>query len=193
MAAMLLLILGIKRRASHIQGECFTMDLYPQPHWRLLMLAQLPSLSTSFIPEPDMNGYVDFSPSPTSPTKEPGAPQPTQAVLQEDVDMSSGSSGNENCSTGRDSQGSDCDDNGKELRMLVESSNTHPRWVSLRPGPHTQDTGGFLHSLLPVFKQQVTRTCRMAALLNPVDDIYWTLSSQIMIPHHLPIFVSDAT
>lgn len=73
-----------------------------------------------------MNGYVDFSPSPTSPTKEPGAPQPTQAVLQEDVDMSSGSSGNENCSTGRDSQGSDCDDNGKELRMLVESSNTHP-------------------------------------------------------------------
>ncbi|XP_031224291.1 period circadian protein homolog 2 [Mastomys coucha] len=72
-----------------------------------------------------MNGYVDFSPSPTSPTKEPGASQPTQAVLQEDVDMSSGSSGNENCSTGRDSQGSDCDDNGKELRMLVESSNTH--------------------------------------------------------------------
>ncbi|XP_028611215.1 period circadian protein homolog 2 [Grammomys surdaster] len=72
-----------------------------------------------------MNGYVDFSPSPTSPTKEPGEPQPTQAVLQEDVDMSSGSSGNENCSTGRDSQGSDCDDSGKELRMLVESSNTH--------------------------------------------------------------------
>lgn len=78
------------------------------------------------IPEPDMNGYVDFSPSPTSPTQEPGEPQPTQAVLQEDVDMSSGSSGNENCSTGRDSQGSDCDDSGKELRMLVESSNTHP-------------------------------------------------------------------
>uniref|UniRef100_A0A8I5Y7B9 Period circadian protein homolog 2 n=1 Tax=Rattus norvegicus TaxID=10116 RepID=A0A8I5Y7B9_RAT len=73
-----------------------------------------------------MNGYVDFSPSPTSPTQEPGEPQPTQAVLQEDVDMSSGSSGNENCSTGRDSQGSDCDDSGKELRMLVESSNTHP-------------------------------------------------------------------
>lgn len=74
-----------------------------------------------------MNGYVDFSPSPTSPTKEPGEPQPTPAVLQEDVDMSSGSSGNENCSTGRDSQGSDCDDSGKELRMLVESSNTHSR------------------------------------------------------------------
>lgn len=73
-----------------------------------------------------MNGYVDFSPSPTSPTQQPGEPQPTQAVLQEDVDMSSGSSGNENCSTGRDSQGSDCDDSGKELRMLVESSNTHP-------------------------------------------------------------------
>lgn len=77
-----------------------------------------------------MNGYVDFSPGPTSPTKEPEESQHTQAVLQEDVDMSSGSSGNEtneNCSTGRDSQGSDCDDNGKELRMLVDSSNTHPR------------------------------------------------------------------
>ncbi|KAL1770646.1 period circadian protein-like 2 [Sigmodon hispidus] len=76
-----------------------------------------------------MNGYVDFSPNPTSPTKEPGESQPGQAALQEDVDMSSGSSGNEtneNCSTGRDSQGSDCDDNGKELRMLVEPSNAHP-------------------------------------------------------------------
>ncbi|KAL6050105.1 hypothetical protein STEG23_036848 [Scotinomys teguina] len=76
-----------------------------------------------------MNGYVDYSRSPTSPSKEPGEPQPSKAALQEDVDMSSGSSGNEtneNCSTGRDSQGSDCDDNGKELRMLVEPSNTHP-------------------------------------------------------------------
>lgn len=84
----------------------------------------------SFIPEPDMNGYVNFSPSPTSPTKEPGEPQPSQVALQEDVDMSSGSSGNEtneNRSTGRDSQGSDCDDNGKELRMLMEPSSTHPR------------------------------------------------------------------
>nr|XP_048297829.1 period circadian protein homolog 2 isoform X1 [Myodes glareolus]XP_048297830.1 period circadian protein homolog 2 isoform X1 [Myodes glareolus] len=76
-----------------------------------------------------MNGYVNFSPGPTSPTKEPGEPQPSQVALQEDVDMSSGSSGNEaneNCSTGRDSQGSDCDDNGKELRMLMEPSSTHP-------------------------------------------------------------------
>uniref|UniRef100_A0A8C5JXJ1 Period circadian protein homolog 2 n=1 Tax=Jaculus jaculus TaxID=51337 RepID=A0A8C5JXJ1_JACJA len=72
-----------------------------------------------------MNGYADFAPSPTT---EPVEPQPSQASLQEDVDMSSGSSGNEtneNCSTGRDSQGSDCDDNGKELRMLVEPSDAH--------------------------------------------------------------------
>ncbi|XP_029419110.1 period circadian protein homolog 2 [Nannospalax galili] len=72
-----------------------------------------------------MNGYSNFSPSPGSPTKESVEPQPSQAVLQEDVDMSSGSSGHENCSMGRDSQGSDCDDNGKELRMLVEPSDTH--------------------------------------------------------------------
>ncbi|XP_017651954.1 period circadian protein homolog 2-like, partial [Nannospalax galili] len=78
-----------------------------------------------FTPEPDMNGYSNFSPSPGSPTKESVEPQPSQAVLQEDVDMSSGSSGHENCSMGRDSQGSDCDDNGKELRMLVEPSDTH--------------------------------------------------------------------
>uniref|UniRef100_A0A2R9CFH4 Period circadian protein homolog 2 n=1 Tax=Pan paniscus TaxID=9597 RepID=A0A2R9CFH4_PANPA len=70
-----------------------------------------------------MNGYAEFPPSPSNPTKEPVEPQPSQVPLQEDVDMSSGSSGhetNENCSTGRDSQGSDCDDSGKELGMLVE-------------------------------------------------------------------------
>ncbi|XP_054426920.1 period circadian protein homolog 2 [Pteronotus mesoamericanus] len=68
-----------------------------------------------------MNGFAGFAPGPSSPSKEPTAPG---APPQEDVDMSSGSSGNEaaheNCSTGRDSQGSDCDDSSKELRMLVE-------------------------------------------------------------------------
>uniref|UniRef100_A0A8C2UWA7 Period circadian protein homolog 2 n=2 Tax=Chinchilla lanigera TaxID=34839 RepID=A0A8C2UWA7_CHILA len=70
-----------------------------------------------------MNGYVEFPPNPSNPTKEPLEPRPGQALLQEDVDMSSGSSGNEapeNCSTGQDSQGSDCDDHGKELGMIVE-------------------------------------------------------------------------
>lgn len=120
------LILGIKLRASHLLGESL-LGIYIPSLTGALNVCPPSSPSTSLIPEPDMNGYVDFSPSPTSPTQEPGEPQPTQAVLQEDVDMSSGSSGNENCSTGRDSQGSDCDDSGKELRMLVESSNTHPR------------------------------------------------------------------
>ncbi|KAM6152756.1 period circadian protein homolog 2 [Erethizon dorsatum] len=72
-----------------------------------------------------MNGYVEFSPSPNNPTKEPMEPRPGQALLQEDVDMSSGSSRNEapeNCSTGQDSQGSDCDDHEKELGMIVEPS-----------------------------------------------------------------------
>ncbi|XP_011898333.1 PREDICTED: period circadian protein homolog 2 isoform X2 [Cercocebus atys] len=75
-----------------------------------------------------MNGYAEFPPSPSNLTKEPMEPQPSQVPLQEDVDMSSGSSGhetNENCSTGRDSQGSDCDDSGKELGMLVEPPDAH--------------------------------------------------------------------
>ncbi|XP_006152001.1 period circadian protein homolog 2 isoform X1 [Tupaia chinensis] len=68
-----------------------------------------------------MNGYVELPPGPSSPTKELAEPTPGQAPLQEDVDMSSGSSGNEN-SMGQDSQGSDCDDSRKELGMLVEPS-----------------------------------------------------------------------
>uniref|UniRef100_A0A250Y7J5 Period circadian protein homolog 2 n=1 Tax=Castor canadensis TaxID=51338 RepID=A0A250Y7J5_CASCN len=75
-----------------------------------------------------MNGYADFPPSPSSPTKEPEEPQPNRAALQEDVDMSSGSSGNEtsgNRSTGQGSQSSDCEDSGKELGMLVEPLDTH--------------------------------------------------------------------
>nr|XP_012328903.1 period circadian protein homolog 2 isoform X1 [Aotus nancymaae] len=85
-------------------------------------------LFASFIPEPNMNGYAEFPSSPSNPTKEPMEPQPSRVPLQEDMDMSSGSSGhetNENCSTGRDSQGSDCDDSGKELGMLVEPPDTH--------------------------------------------------------------------
>ncbi|XP_027807546.3 period circadian protein homolog 2 isoform X1 [Marmota flaviventris] len=77
-----------------------------------------------FVLEPNMNGFAEFSPSTSDPSKELLDPQPSQALLQEDVDMSSGSSGNENCSMGRDSQGSDCEDNGKELGMLVEPANT---------------------------------------------------------------------
>ncbi|XP_047400009.1 period circadian protein homolog 2 isoform X2 [Sciurus carolinensis] len=74
-----------------------------------------------FVLEPNMNGYAEFSPSAT---KEPMDPQPSQALLQEDVDMSSGSNEtNESSSAGRDSQGSDCDD-GKELRMLLEPPDT---------------------------------------------------------------------
>lgn len=70
-----------------------------------------------------MKGFAGFAPSPRSPPQEPVEPTPGPAPLQEDVDMGSGSSGNEaneNCSTGRDLQGSDCDDSGKELGMQVE-------------------------------------------------------------------------
>ncbi|XP_023577846.1 period circadian protein homolog 2 isoform X2 [Octodon degus] len=70
-----------------------------------------------------MNGFVEFPLSPDNPTKKPMKPAPGQASLQEDVDMSSGSSGNEapeSSSLGQDSQASDCDDHGKELGMVVE-------------------------------------------------------------------------
>ncbi|TEA26199.1 hypothetical protein DBR06_SOUSAS18110036 [Sousa chinensis] len=69
-----------------------------------------------------MNGCSDYAPSPSDPSKEPVEPWPSQAPLQEDVDMSDGTSGNEtneNGSTGRDSRGSNCDDSGRELGMLV--------------------------------------------------------------------------
>ncbi|XP_007452950.1 PREDICTED: period circadian protein homolog 2 [Lipotes vexillifer] len=69
-----------------------------------------------------MNGYTDYAPSPSDPSKETVEPWPRQAPLQEDVDMSNGTSGNEtneNGSTGRDSRGSNCDDSGRELGMLV--------------------------------------------------------------------------
>ncbi|XP_061268793.1 period circadian protein homolog 2 isoform X2 [Bos javanicus] len=69
-----------------------------------------------------MDGCADHTPSPSDPSKEPAEPWASQAALQEDVDMSGGSSGNEtseNGSTGRDSQGSDCGDSGRELGLLV--------------------------------------------------------------------------
>uniref|UniRef100_A0A8C3YNR6 Period circadian regulator 2 n=1 Tax=Catagonus wagneri TaxID=51154 RepID=A0A8C3YNR6_9CETA len=75
-----------------------------------------------------MDGYAGCAPSPSDPSKEPVEPRPLQAPLQADVDMSGGSSGNEtneNCSTGRDSQGSDCDYSGKELRTLVGPPGAH--------------------------------------------------------------------
>lgn len=62
-----------------------------------------------------MNTYAEYPPSP--PAQEPVEPPgPHEAPLQEDVDMSSGSSGNEtneNCPSGRGSRGS------KELGVLV--------------------------------------------------------------------------
>ncbi|XP_025786423.1 period circadian protein homolog 2 [Puma concolor] len=63
----------------------------------------------------NMNTYAEYPPSP--PAQEPvEPPRPHEAPLQEDVDMSSGSSGNEtneNCPSGRGSRGS------KELGALV--------------------------------------------------------------------------
>ncbi|XP_027996534.2 period circadian protein homolog 2 [Eptesicus fuscus] len=96
-----------------------------------------------------MNEFAGFAPNRSSPTKEPMESTPSGVLLQEDVDMSSGSSGNEtneNCSTGRDSQGSDCDDSGKELGMLVEppDSRESPSAYSLMlaKSEHNPSTSG---------------------------------------------------
>uniref|UniRef100_A0A8C0TDX2 Period circadian protein homolog 2 n=1 Tax=Canis lupus familiaris TaxID=9615 RepID=A0A8C0TDX2_CANLF len=70
-----------------------------------------------------MNRYTEYPPSPSHPAQEPVEAEPSGAPLQEDVHMSSGSSGNEaneNHSPGRDSQGSE------ELGMLVGPPVVHP-------------------------------------------------------------------
>lgn len=84
----------------------------------------------------DMKGFAGFAPSPGSPPQDPVEPTPGPAPVPEDVDMSSGSSGNEandsGC-TGRDLQGSDCDDSGRELGMQVEPPDARQRWARRRP------------------------------------------------------------
>uniref|UniRef100_A0A8C8YNP9 Period circadian protein homolog 2 n=1 Tax=Prolemur simus TaxID=1328070 RepID=A0A8C8YNP9_PROSS len=96
-----------------------------------------------------MSGYSEFPSRPADPPRGPAEPKPSQALLQDDVDMSSGSSGNEtseNCSTGQDSRGSDCDDSGKELGMLVEPPGAHqsPNAFSLMmaKAEHNPSTSG---------------------------------------------------
>lgn len=62
-------------------------------------------------------------------------PEHSPEVLQEDIEMSSGSSGNdfsgnetnENYSSGHDSHGHESDENGKDSAMLMESSDCHKR------------------------------------------------------------------
>lgn len=62
-------------------------------------------------------------------------PERSHEVLQEDIEMSSGSSGNdfsgnetnENYSSGHDSHGHESDENGKDSAMLMESSDCHKR------------------------------------------------------------------
>ncbi|XP_058155772.1 period circadian protein homolog 2 [Dasypus novemcinctus] len=96
-----------------------------------------------------MKGFAEFPSSPSSPTEDPRGPQPGRSPLQEDVEMSSGSSGNEtneNCSLGQDSQGSDCEESGKELGMLVEppGGRQSPGAFSLMMGKsgHNPSTSG---------------------------------------------------
>ncbi|XP_011385689.2 period circadian protein homolog 2-like, partial [Pteropus vampyrus] len=70
-----------------------------------------------------MKEFAGFAPSPRSPTQEPVEPTPGPAPLQEDVDMSGGSSGNEaseHRSAGRGLQGGGCGGGGRELGLQAE-------------------------------------------------------------------------
>lgn len=97
-----------------------------------------------------MHRFAGFVPTPSSPTKEPmepTQPTPSGAQLQEDVEMSSGSSAtetNENCSTGRGSQSSDCDDSGKELGLEPPDARQSPDAFSLimAKADHNPSTSG---------------------------------------------------
>uniref|UniRef100_A0A8C9UV74 Period circadian protein homolog 2 n=1 Tax=Spermophilus dauricus TaxID=99837 RepID=A0A8C9UV74_SPEDA len=143
------------------------------------MLGNVPVFA-SFVLEPNMNGFAEFPPSTSDPAKELMDPQPSQALLQEDVDMSSGSSGNENCSMGRDSQGSDFEDNGKELGMLVEPANTRERSVTPQAvvpsegrGKLTRTSVSWLHSSEQSAKadahRELVRTLRELKVHLPAD------------------------
>uniref|UniRef100_F7CKG2 Uncharacterized protein n=1 Tax=Monodelphis domestica TaxID=13616 RepID=F7CKG2_MONDO len=75
-----------------------------------------------------MNECSELAPARGSGAEGPMEPRPDVAALQEDVEMSSGSSGNEtneNDFSGRESPVNDSDENGKDSAMLVESSESH--------------------------------------------------------------------
>uniref|UniRef100_A0A803XWM0 Period circadian protein homolog 2 n=1 Tax=Meleagris gallopavo TaxID=9103 RepID=A0A803XWM0_MELGA len=75
--------------------------------------------------------FTSYCPNPDSEIQP--KPEHSPEVLQEDIEMSSGSSGNdfsgnetnENYSSGHDSHGHESDENGKDSAMLMESSDCH--------------------------------------------------------------------
>ncbi|XP_007669911.2 period circadian protein homolog 2 isoform X1 [Ornithorhynchus anatinus] len=81
-----------------------------------------------------MNGYAELSHDPSNlAIDDQMKPRQNQDALQEDIEMSSGSSGNdfsgneanENYFSGRDSHGNESDENGKDSAMLVETLDSH--------------------------------------------------------------------
>ncbi|XP_027731062.1 period circadian protein homolog 2 isoform X2 [Vombatus ursinus] len=75
-----------------------------------------------------MNECSELASDRRSGTEGQREPRPNAAALQEDIEMSSGSSGNEaneNDFSGRESPGNDSDENGKDSSMLVESPESH--------------------------------------------------------------------
>ncbi|XP_013013054.2 period circadian protein homolog 2 isoform X2 [Cavia porcellus] len=118
-----------------------------------------------------MDGFVEFPPSPT---KEPMEPQAGQASMQEDMDMSSGCSGNEapeNSSTGQDSQGSDFDDHRKELGMIVEPPNPQSAFSLMlaEPEPNLSTSGCSKGSPKADTHKELIRTLRELKVHLPAD------------------------
>ncbi|KAM6127370.1 period circadian protein homolog 2 isoform 1-T5 [Phoenicopterus ruber ruber] len=112
-------------------------------------------------------------------------PEHSHEVLQEDIEMSSGSSGNdfsgndtnENYSSGHDSHGHESDENGKESAMLMESSDCHKSSSSnafslmIANSEHNQSSSG-------CSSEQSTKAKTQKELLKTLQELKAHLPSE---------------
>ncbi|XP_032048951.1 period circadian protein homolog 2 [Aythya fuligula] len=112
-------------------------------------------------------------------------PEHSHEVLQEDIEMSSGSSGNdfsgnetnENYSSGHDSHGHESDENGKDSAMLMESSDCHKSSSSnafslmIANSEHNQSSSG-------CSSEQSTKAKTQKELLKTLQELKAHLPSE---------------
>uniref|UniRef100_A0A8C0IGY7 Period circadian protein homolog 2 n=1 Tax=Bubo bubo TaxID=30461 RepID=A0A8C0IGY7_BUBBB len=117
------------------------------------------------------------------PNKESSDPEHSHEVLQEDIEMSSGSSGNdfsgndtnENYSSGHDSHGHESDENGKDSAMLMESSDCHKSSnafsLMIANSEHNQSSSG-------CSSEQSTKAKTQKELLKTLQELKAHLPSE---------------
>uniref|UniRef100_A0A8C0FLX0 Period circadian protein homolog 2 n=1 Tax=Bubo bubo TaxID=30461 RepID=A0A8C0FLX0_BUBBB len=110
-------------------------------------------------------------------------PEHSHEVLQEDIEMSSGSSGNdfsgndtnENYSSGHDSHGHESDENGKDSAMLMESSDCHKSSnafsLMIANSEHNQSSSG-------CSSEQSTKAKTQKELLKTLQELKAHLPSE---------------